>query len=197
MVPPKGVFWGVRGAEGVGGKARQGAPLPPAPSLLPSADGTRSLVCWGKTEARRLRHWVSLWFKPAARKFGCQPRIARKGLHRWRDSNHARQSLQNRSRAPRTCPPRKKFRKLLDTRKAGCAEIIRWTPYPTADDKHADRPWWTGRCARCGRCPLRVLARQIAIHRVVAREAAIRGAVAGLSGFPMSLFSILLSVDSP
>ena len=42
--------------------------------------------------------------KPAARKFGCQPRIARKWLRRWREGNKTRQSLQDRSRAPRTCP---------------------------------------------------------------------------------------------
>jgi hypothetical protein len=42
--------------------------------------------------------------KPAARKFGCQPRIARKWLARWRASNHARHSLLDRPRAPKTCP---------------------------------------------------------------------------------------------
>jgi transposase-like protein len=42
--------------------------------------------------------------KPAARHFGCQPRIARKWLARWREDNHSRVSLQDRSRAPKTCP---------------------------------------------------------------------------------------------
>ena len=42
--------------------------------------------------------------KPAARKFGCQPRITRKWLGRWREGNHSRASLMDRSRAPKTCP---------------------------------------------------------------------------------------------
>lgn len=42
--------------------------------------------------------------KPAAREFGCQPRIARKWLRRWRAGNRSRASLMDRSRAPKSCP---------------------------------------------------------------------------------------------
>lgn len=42
--------------------------------------------------------------KPAARKFGCQVKIVRKWLGRWREANHARSALGDRSRAPKTCP---------------------------------------------------------------------------------------------
>lgn len=42
--------------------------------------------------------------KPAARHFGCQPRIVRKWLRRWREDNHSRASLVDQSRAPKSCP---------------------------------------------------------------------------------------------
>ena len=42
--------------------------------------------------------------KPAARAFGCQVKIARKWLRRWEAAGKTRQSLLDRSRAPRTCP---------------------------------------------------------------------------------------------
>jgi len=42
--------------------------------------------------------------KPAAREFGCEPRIVRKWLRRWREDNHSRRSLMDRSRAPKSCP---------------------------------------------------------------------------------------------
>ncbi len=44
--------------------------------------------------------------KPAARAFGCQVKIARKWLRRWEAAGKTRQSLQDRSRAAKTCPPR-------------------------------------------------------------------------------------------
>ena len=46
------------------------------------------------------RHGV----KPAARKFECQPKTVRKWLRRWRKAGRTRASLQDRSRAPRSCP---------------------------------------------------------------------------------------------
>lgn len=42
--------------------------------------------------------------KPAAREIGCTPRIARKWYRRWLASGRSRQSLVDRSRAPKTCP---------------------------------------------------------------------------------------------
>jgi hypothetical protein len=42
--------------------------------------------------------------KPAARKFGCSVKIARKWLRRWLAAGRSRQSLMDRSRAPKTCP---------------------------------------------------------------------------------------------
>ena len=42
--------------------------------------------------------------KPAAREFGCTDKTARKWLGRWRAANRSRQSLEDRSRAPHSCP---------------------------------------------------------------------------------------------
>jgi hypothetical protein len=42
--------------------------------------------------------------KPAARAMGCTVKIARKWTRRWLDSGRTRESLVDRSRAPRTCP---------------------------------------------------------------------------------------------
>lgn len=51
-----------------------------------------------------VQHAAEHGIKPAARAFGCQPRIVRKWLGRWRQDNHSRRSLMDRSRAPKTCP---------------------------------------------------------------------------------------------
>ncbi|MBX3729051.1 MAG: hypothetical protein KF858_07680 [Candidatus Sumerlaeia bacterium] len=62
--------------------------------------------------------------KPAAMAFGCQPRIVRKWLRRWREDNHSRASLMDRSRAPKTCPhktpPHIEQRVLRERDKAPC-----------------------------------------------------------------------------
>jgi hypothetical protein len=51
-----------------------------------------------------VRHANEHGVKPAARHFGCQPRIVRKWLTRWRQDNFSKRSLMDRSRAPKTCP---------------------------------------------------------------------------------------------
>lgn len=51
-----------------------------------------------------VRHAEKHGIKPTARAFGCQPRIVRKWLRRWREGNHSRASLADRSRAPKSCP---------------------------------------------------------------------------------------------
>ena len=62
--------------------------------------------------------------KPAAREFGCQPKTVRKWLRRWREDNHSRRSLTDRSRAPNSCPhktPERIEKKVLRERdKAPC-----------------------------------------------------------------------------
>ena len=62
--------------------------------------------------------------KPAARAFGCEPKIVRKWLRRWREDNHSRRSLMDRSRAPKTCPhktsPEKERGVLRERDKAPC-----------------------------------------------------------------------------
>lgn len=62
--------------------------------------------------------------KPAARAFGCEPKIVRKWLRRWREDNHSRRSLMDRSRAPKTCPhktsPEKEREVLRERDKAPC-----------------------------------------------------------------------------
>jgi transposase-like protein len=62
------------------------------------------------------RHGV----KPAAREFGSTPKTVRKWLGRWQDSNHARKSLADQSRAPHSCPhktPARIERQILRERK--------------------------------------------------------------------------------
>jgi transposase-like protein len=62
--------------------------------------------------------------KPAARAFGCQPKIVRKWLRRWREDNHSRRSLTDRSRAPNNCPhktsPEQEREVLRERDKAPC-----------------------------------------------------------------------------
>lgn len=62
--------------------------------------------------------------KPAARAFGCEPKIVRKWLRRWREDNHSRRSLMDRSRAPNTCPhktsPEQEREVLRERDKAPC-----------------------------------------------------------------------------
>lgn len=62
--------------------------------------------------------------KPAARHFACEPKTIRKWLRRWRGDNHSRKSLEDRSRAPHSCP-HKTSRQMADyvmrqRRKAPC-----------------------------------------------------------------------------
>ncbi len=84
MVPPCCGGAGLRGGGCVAGAGRRG----------PRCGARLKLVQYAH------QHGV----KPAAREFGCQPRIARKWLHRWRQDNFSKCSLMDRSRAPRTCP---------------------------------------------------------------------------------------------
>ena len=56
------------------------------------------------TRLKMVRYAAEHGVKPAAREFGCEPRIVRKWLRRWREDNHSRRSLMDRSRAPKTCP---------------------------------------------------------------------------------------------
>ena len=62
--------------------------------------------------------------KPAARQFGCQVKTARKWLGRWREANHARSALDDRSRAPQRCPhkiaPSVERQIVRERRKAPC-----------------------------------------------------------------------------
>ena len=51
-----------------------------------------------------VRYAAEHGLKPAARRFGCTRRIARKWWRRWLADNHSRQSLAERSRAPHSCP---------------------------------------------------------------------------------------------
>lgn len=53
---------------------------------------------------RLVRYALEHGLKPAAREFGCTPKIARKWLRRWLASGRSRQSLMDRSRAPHSCP---------------------------------------------------------------------------------------------
>jgi transposase-like protein len=53
---------------------------------------------------RMVQYAAEHGIKPAARHFGCEARTIRKWLRRWRTGNHSRRSLEDRSRAPRTCP---------------------------------------------------------------------------------------------
>ena len=51
-----------------------------------------------------VQHAAEHGIKPAARAFGCTVKIVRKWVRRWREGNHSRASLADRSRAPRSCP---------------------------------------------------------------------------------------------
>lgn len=57
-----------------------------------------------ETRLQLVQYAAEYGIKPAARHFGCQVRIVRKWLRRWREANHARSALQDRSRAPKNCP---------------------------------------------------------------------------------------------
>jgi len=56
------------------------------------------------TRLKMVQYAAEHGIKPTARHFGCQPKIVRKWLRRWREDNHSRRSLMDRSRAPKTCP---------------------------------------------------------------------------------------------
>ena len=69
---------------------------------------------------KMVRYAARRGVKPAAREFGCQPRIVRKWLRRWRADNHSRKSLMDHSRAPHSCPhktPRRIERQIVRERK--------------------------------------------------------------------------------
>ena len=53
---------------------------------------------------RLVRDAEEIGIKPAARKQGCTVKTVRKWLRRWIASGRARQSLQDRSKAPHSCP---------------------------------------------------------------------------------------------
>ena len=53
---------------------------------------------------RLVQHACEHGNKPAAKAFGCTVKTVRKWTRRWKEDNHSRVSLQDRSRAPRTCP---------------------------------------------------------------------------------------------
>ena len=67
--------------------------------------------------------------KPAARVFGCEPKIVRKWLRRWREDNYSRRSLMDRSRAPKSCPhktsPEQERVVLRERDKASCLDARR------------------------------------------------------------------------
>ena len=62
--------------------------------------------------------------KPTARRWGCEPKTVRKWLVRWKQAHHARAALQDRSRAPKSCPhrtpPRVEAQILRERQKAPC-----------------------------------------------------------------------------
>lgn len=78
---------------------------------------------------KMVRYAARRGVKPAAREFGCQPRIVRKWLRRWRADNHSRKSLMDRSRAPHSCPhktPRRIERQIVrERKKAPCLGAAR------------------------------------------------------------------------
>jgi transposase InsO family protein len=71
--------------------------------------------------------------KPAARAFGCQPRIVRKWLKRWYEGLFSRASLLDRSRAPKTCPHKTskelEARVIAERKKAPCLGARRLKEY--------------------------------------------------------------------
>jgi hypothetical protein len=71
-----------------------------------------------------VRYALDHGVKPAARQIGCTPRIARKWYKRWLASGRSRQSLVDRSRAPRSCPhktsPRVEAQIVREREKAPC-----------------------------------------------------------------------------
>lgn len=67
--------------------------------------------------------------KPTARAFGCQVRIVRKWVRRWKERGYARSALMDRSRAPKTCPrrtpPAVEARIVRERKKAPCLGAAR------------------------------------------------------------------------